>query len=247
MAREIDAVCVSRVTFAMPPGTRCVIGRSSGTARIENPVRVDTPAFSSDVAFSPSVKAVQARKGSRDQFEQMEKDGGWRTQITLALTQFIEAQISLFLATASAAGQPYVQHRGGPPGFLKVLDERTLGFVDFAGNRQYITLGNLAENPRAQLFLMDYTNRRRVKLWGTARVVEGDPALTAQLMPMSYRARASQVILFSVTAWDTNCQQHIPQRYEAADVAAAVAERDRRIAELEQELAELRGGSAELS
>jgi predicted pyridoxine 5'-phosphate oxidase superfamily flavin-nucleotide-binding protein len=173
----------------------------------------------SDVAFTQSVKAVQERKGSRQAYARMEQSGSWATRITPDLRAFIEAQNSVFLATASASGQPYVQHRGGPPGFLQVLDDRTVGFVDFVGNRQYITLGNLAENPQAHLFLIDYTHRQRVKLWGVARVVEDDAALTARLMPAGYRARPSQVILFSVTAWDANCPQHIPQRFEAADVA----------------------------
>lgn len=197
--------------------------------------------FSSDVAFTPTVKAIQARKGSRRSYARQEENGGWQTTISGDLKAFIEAQTSVFLATANAEGQPYIQHRGGPAGFLKVLDEHTLGFVDFAGNRQFITSGNLADNPKAYLFLIDYANRRRIKIWGTARVVEGDEALTAQLMPHSYKARPEQVILFTVAAWDANCPQHIPQRFEAADVAAALAERDRRIAELESEVARLKG------
>jgi uncharacterized protein len=170
----------------------------------------------------------------------MEERGSWQTQITPELAAFIAAQNSVFLATASRDGQPYIQHRGGPPGFLRVLDDRTVAFVDFAGNRQYITQGNLAENPKAYLFLMDYAQRRRVKVWGEARVVEDDAELTASLMPQGYKARAEQVILFTVTAWDTNCRQHIPQRFEAADVAAALAERDQRIAALEAENRRLR-------
>ena len=194
---------------------------------------------SSDVAFSETVKAVQARKGSRRAYERVEERGGWQTRITPELAGFIEAQTSVFLATANRDGQPYIQHRGGPPGFLKVLDEQTVGFADFSGNRQYITLGNLADNPKAHLFLIDYVHRRRVKIWGEARVVEGDAALTDRLMPKGYEARPEQVILFTVTAWDSNCRQHIPQRFEAADVAAALDERDRRIAELEAEVKRL--------
>ena len=196
--------------------------------------------YSSDVAFSPSVKAVQARKGSRRSYALMEERGSWRTAITPELTEFIARQTSFFLATASRDGQPYIQHRGGPAGFLHVLDERTLAFADFSGNRQYISVGNLAENPKAYLFLIDYAERRRIKLWGEARVVEDDPALVAKLMPQGYKARPEQAIVFSVSAWDTNCPQHIPQRFEAADVAAALAERDKRIAALEAELARLR-------
>ena len=198
---------------------------------------------SSDVAFSETVKATQARKGSRRAYERVEERGGWQTRITPELAGFIEAQTSVFLATASREGQPYIQHRGGPPGFLKVLDEQTVGFADFSGNRQYITLGNLADNPKAHLFLIDYVHRRRVKIWGEARVVEGDAALIENLMPKGYEARAEQAILFTVTAWDSNCRQHIPQRFEAADVAAALDERDRRIAELEAEVKRLSGTS----
>lgn len=195
----------------------------------------------SDVAFTDTVKAIQMRKGSRTAYARMEADGGWEQAITADLRREIESQTSVFIATANAAGQPYIQHRGGPPGFLKVLDEHTIGFVDFAGNRQYITQGNLEENPKAQLFLIDYANRRRIKVWGTARVVEGDDALTRRLMPQGYRARPEQVVLFTVTAWDVNCPQHIPQRIDAADVQQAVASRDRRIAALEAEVARLKG------
>jgi predicted pyridoxine 5'-phosphate oxidase superfamily flavin-nucleotide-binding protein len=196
--------------------------------------------YSSDVAFTPAVKAVQEHKGSRASYARQEEMGSWKTQITPDLKIFIEAQTSVFLATANAHGQPYIQHRGGPPGFLRVLDEVTLGFVDFVGNRQYITLGNLAENPKAHLFLIDYAHRKRVKVWGEARVIEDDPVLTTGLMPKGYKARPSQVILFKVLAWDANCPQHIPQRLEAAEVATALAERDRRIAELEAQVALLR-------
>jgi|SRR5882724_4677010 len=199
---------------------------------------------SSDVAFTPTVKAVQARKGSRHGYEKMEKRGSWETVITPDLAAFIGAQTSVFLATANAEGQPYIQHRGGPAGFLRVLDDKTIAFVDFAGNRQYITQGNLADNPKAYLFLIDYAHRRRIKIWGEARVVEGAGALLARLMPEGYKARPEQVILFTVAAWDSNCPQHIPQRFEAADVAAALAERDARIAALEAEVARLRAGAS---
>jgi len=191
----------------------------------------------SDVAFTDTVKAIQARKGSRKTYERMEQGGGWETAIGDDLAAFIEEQTSVFLATANAAGQPYIQHRGGPPGFLRVLDPSTIGFADYRGNRQYISIGNLADNPKVHLFLIDYVNQRRVKIWGNATVVEDDPALVAKLMPKGYEARPERVILIHVTAWDVNCPQHIPQRLEAADVARVVAERDRRIAELEARLA----------
>ena len=196
--------------------------------------------YSSDVAFTSSVKAVQARKGSRRSYGCMEEKGSWETRITPDLALFIEGQTSMFLATVNAAGQPYMQHRGGPAGFLRVLDEKTLRFADFSGNRQYITQGNLADNPKAHLFLIDFAQRRRVKIWGEARVVEDDAELTTRLMPDGYKARPEQAILFTVSAWNANCPQHIPQRFEAADVAAALAERDKRIEMLEAELRRLR-------
>jgi len=206
-----------------------------------------TPAYTSDVAFTPSVKSVQTRKGSRHGYARMEDRGSWQSRITPDLAAFIAAQTSVFLATANRQGQPYIQHRGGPPGFLRVLDERTLGFVDFTGNRQFITQGNLADNPKAHLFLIDYAHRRRIKIWGEARVVEGDPERIAALMPEGYAARPEQVIVFTVTAWDANCPQHIPQRFEAADVAAALAERDERIRTLEAELQRLRAAPATIA
>ena len=196
--------------------------------------------YASDVAFTPTVKAVQARKGSRGAYARMEQQRGWSTRVTAELAQFIAAQTSVFLATANTQGQPYIQHRGGPPGFLQVLDDQTLGLADFAGNRQYITQGNLAENPKAHLFLIDYAQGRRVKIWGEARVVEGDAELTARLMPTGYKARPEQMILFSVSAWDENCARHIPRRFEASEVLAGLAQRDQRIEELEAEIRRLR-------
>jgi hypothetical protein len=196
--------------------------------------------ISSDVAFSPAVKAIQSRRGSRGGYSRKEEAGGFETRVTPQLKAFIGEQTSVFLATANARGQPYIQHRGGPPGFIRVLDERTLGFADFRGNRQFITLGNLAENPKAYIFLIDYANRRRIKIWGTARVVEDDPALMESLAVEGYKGVPEQAILFTVAAWDANCPQHIPQRFEAADVAAALAQRDEKIAALEAEIARLR-------
>ncbi|HWS40381.1 MAG TPA: pyridoxamine 5'-phosphate oxidase family protein [Arenimonas sp.] len=193
--------------------------------------------YSSDIAFTETVKAIQTEKGSRRAYANMERNGGWNTEISDDLQSFIEAQISVFLATANNDGQPYIQHRGGPPGFLRVLDEKTIGFVDFNGNRQFISSGNLSDNPKFHLFLIDYVNRKRVKIWGEAQVVEGDEALIAKLMPSDYKARAEQVILLKISAWDANCPQHIPIRYEAADVLAALELRNKRIAELESELA----------
>jgi predicted pyridoxine 5'-phosphate oxidase superfamily flavin-nucleotide-binding protein len=197
----------------------------------------DVRTFSSDVAFTSTVKAIQARKGSREAYAQVEQRGGWRTEIDENLSAFLSQTSSIYFATASADGQPYIQHRGGPKGFIKVLDKNTIAFADYSGNRQYITQGNLSENPKAHIFVMDYAHRRRVKIWGEARVVDDDPALLKSLMPVGYKARPEQVILFKISAWDTNCPQHIPQKFDAADVATALASRDARIAKLEAELA----------
>lgn len=201
----------------------------------------DTRIYSSDVAFTPAVKAIQTVKGSRAIFEE---HGHWRTEIDENLAAFLADANSFYLATASSDGQPYIQHRGGPKGFIKVLDKNTLAFADYRGNRQYITLGNLSENPKAYIFVMDYVHRRRVKIWGEARVVNDDPALMQSLMPKGYKARPEQAILLRISAWDTNCPQHIPQKFDSADVAAAISSRDARIAELEAELAASKGQPA---
>jgi uncharacterized protein len=200
--------------------------------------------YPSDAAFSPAVKAIQTRKGSREAYAHVEETRGWRTEVDDNLASFLSETTSFYLSTASADGQPYIQHRGGPKGFIKVLDKNTLAFADFAGNQQFITQGNLSENPKAHIFIMDYAHRRRVKIWGEAKIVEDDPALTRSLMPQGYRARPEQVIMCKIKAWDTNCPQHIPQKFDAADVAAALASRDTRIAELEAELARVKGEAA---
>jgi predicted pyridoxine 5'-phosphate oxidase superfamily flavin-nucleotide-binding protein len=198
----------------------------------------------SDVAFTDAVKVIQERKGSRRAYARMENGAGWSATITPDLAAFIAEQTSVFLATANAAGQPYIQHRGGPPGFLRILDERTLAFADFRGNRQFITQGNLAENPKAHLFLIDYAHRRRVKIWGEARVIEDDADLLAELMPKDYKSRGEQVVVFRVKAWDANCPQHIPMRFDAATVASALEARDREIAKLEAKIRLLQSARA---
>jgi predicted pyridoxine 5'-phosphate oxidase superfamily flavin-nucleotide-binding protein len=192
------------------------------------------------VAFTDSVKEIQTRKGSRASYAKLEQRGGWKDRVTPELAAFLAERDSFYLATANALGQPYVQHRGGPRGFLRVLDERTLAFADFSGNRQYISQGNLAENERAFLFLMDYARRRRIKIWGRARVVENDPALLERLADPVYEGRPEQAIVFHIEAWDVNCPQHIPQRFDAEQVTSTVAALQARIAELERENAGLR-------
>lgn len=198
--------------------------------------------FPSDVAFTPAVKALQTAKGSRAAYARMEETGGWETTVTPDLEAFLARIRSAFLATANADGQPYIQHRGGPPGFIRKVDDRTLGFADFAGNRQYISTANLSENDQAHLFLIDYEQRRRVKIWGRARMVEDDPALLRALTPTDYKARPERVFLLDLVAWDVNCPQHIPQRFEAEDVERALADRDAKIAALETHIRQLTGG-----
>ena len=211
----------------------------------------DVHTYSSDVAFTPTVKAIQARKGSREGYAGMENRGGFRTEIDADLASRLAETNSFYLATASADGQPYIQHRGGPKGFVKILDKNTIAFADYAGNRQYITQGNLSENAKAYMFVMDYAHRRRVKIWGEARMVDDDPALLQALTPKGYRARPEQVVLFKIAAWDTNCPQHIPQMFHAEDVGRTIMQFQARIKELEEEVAALKakttGGSAEAS
>lgn len=196
--------------------------------------------IASDVAFTPAVKAIQQEKGSRASYARMEHGDGWETTATEDLVEYLADLDMFYLGTANAAGQPYIQYRGGPPGFLKVLDEKTLGFADFGGNRQYITLGNLFENPKAFLFLMDYAHRRRVKVWGTARVLEGDADLLARLRDPEYPGKVERAILFTIEAWDVNCPQHIHLRFSERQIAPTIERLQSRIVELEAEVARLR-------
>lgn len=199
------------------------------------------PTFPSDVAFTPAVKAAQTRNGSREMYARVERGEGWPTRVTEELAAFLAEIDTFFLGTASAQGQPYIQHRGGPPGFLKVIDDNTLGFADFGGNRQYITLGNLSENPKAFIFLMDFANRRRVKLWGEARVVEDDPDLLELLRDRAYPGRVERAILFRIATWDINCPQHIQPRFTRGQIAPTIQELHSRIADLEAQLARAHG------
>jgi len=194
----------------------------------------------SDIAFTPSVKAIQERKGSRKQYARMEAGEGWSDTITQEFADFLSEVDSIYLATANVSGRPYIQHRGGPKGFLKVLDDRTLAFADFVGNRQYISLGNLAENNQAFLFLMDYATQTRIKVWGTAEVIEDDPDLLKQLTDSQYKGKPERVIRFHVEAWDANCRQHIPLKYSQEDVERIVQPLRDRLAVLEDENAILK-------
>jgi predicted pyridoxine 5'-phosphate oxidase superfamily flavin-nucleotide-binding protein len=201
----------------------------------------DPSSHPSDVAFTPSVKAAQTRLGSRPLMARAERERPWRTVVTEDLAQFLEHIDSFFFATATADGQPYIQHRGGPPGFLKPLDEKTLGFADFGGNKQYVTVGNLAENDRAHIFLLHHATKQRVKLWGRARIVEGNEALQNLLAMPGYPGRIERAVLFELTAWDANCQQHITARYSEAEIAPGINKLVARIQELEAEVARLGG------
>jgi len=192
--------------------------------------------FPSDIAFTPAVKAIQQRMGSRKNYARMEQSGGWQTTVTSDLTEFLADLDMFYLGTANAEGQPYIQYRGGPPGFLKVIDDRTLAFADFGGNRQYISVGNLSENPKAFLFLMDYASSRRVKVWGSVKVVEGDSELLAKLSDPTYPSRVERAFVFTVEAWDVNCPQHIHKRFSQRQVAPVINQLQARIAELESQL-----------
>ncbi len=196
----------------------------------------------SDLAFTPAVKAWQARLGSRAGYARRAEKKDWPDRVTPELAAFLAERDSFYLATASAAGRPYIQHRGGPAGFLKVLDHKHLAFADFGGNRQYITAGNLSENDRAAIFLMDYAGRQRIKLWGRARVVEDDAELLDRLVEPGYQAKPERAIVFEIEAWDVNCPQHITRRYTDDQIAPAIAKLQTRIEELEAEVAGLKVG-----
>lgn len=196
--------------------------------------------YPSDVAFTPTVKAIQQAKGSRQAYQGMEVRGGWETKVTPQLERFLAGLDMFYLGTANAEGQPYIQYRGGPRGFLRVVDEKTLAFADFGGNRQYVSIGNLQDNPKAFLFLMDYENRRRIKVWGTARVVEGNDRLNAELADPSYPAEVERAIVSEIEAWDVNCPQHIHPRVRIDRVSPVIDALEERIAELEAVLADLR-------
>jgi predicted pyridoxine 5'-phosphate oxidase superfamily flavin-nucleotide-binding protein len=196
--------------------------------------------YPSDIAFTPAVKNIQTAKGSRASYAKVER-GGWRTHVTPDLAEFLARLDMFYLGTSSAKGQPYIQYRGGSPGFLKVLDERTLAFADFGGNRQYITLGNLSENPKAFIFLIDYANQQRVKLWGSARVVEDDAELLGRLSDPDYPGKVERAIVFTIEAWDINCPQHIQKRFSQQQVEPLIEQLQQRITDLEAQLAQRQG------
>ena len=193
----------------------------------------------SELVFTPAARRAQAERGSAQQYDQRAAEG-FPDRVSPELASFLALQDTAFLATVAATGAPYIQHRGGPKGFIKVIDDRTLGFADYRGNRQYITLANLSENDRAYLFLIDFARRQRIKLWGRAKVIEGDSALIERLFDKGYRARPERAILFTIEAWDVNCSSHITARFTEAEVAEAATALQQRIVELQAENARLR-------
>ena len=234
---KMDIILGDSSTMCINPGKPRFI-RKKGTNQVEKIIAQNETAMtrpSSDIAFTPSVKAIQKQFGSRKQYARMEEAGGFSEAMTANLTNFIAERDFFYLATASADGQPYIQHRGGPKGFLNVIDKRTLAFADFTGNRQYISVGNLAENNKAFIFLMDYTTRTRIKIWGTAEVVADDQALLKDLTDASYKGRVERAIRFHIKAWDVNCRQHITQRFTTQEFDSIVQPLRTRITELKAE------------
>ncbi len=198
----------------------------------------------SSIVFTPAAQKAQAERGAAASYARRVEEG-FPDTVTPELAKFIAEQDMAFLGTASGNGAPYIQHRGGPKGFIKVIDEKTLGFADYRGNRQYITLANLSENDRAYLFLLDPARRQRIKIWGRARVIEDDAALVAKLFDEGYKAKPERAILFTIEAWDVNCSQHIVTRYTEAQLEDAFNDVRKHIATLEAENARLRAQLAQ--
>jgi len=191
-----------------------------------------TRAFT-QLSFSPAVKAAQASYGARDHGLRLEQKEPANDRLTDDLMKFIAGADSFFIATASRDGWPHVQHRGGPAGFLKILDDRTLAFADYAGNKQYITVGNLSENDRVLLFLIDYERGRRLKVWGRSRAIDDDPILLGRVRDPDYPAKAERVIRIDVMAFDLNCRQHFPKLVRERTVDRLTRDYEARLAALE--------------
>jgi predicted pyridoxine 5'-phosphate oxidase superfamily flavin-nucleotide-binding protein len=214
----------------------------TGAARSE--AHIDAMNNNSELVFTPAARRAQTERGSAKAYDGRVEEG-FPDRITPDLAQFIERLDTAFLATVSEAGAPYIQHRGGPRGFIKIIDDKTLGFADYRGNRQYITISNIEKDDRAFLFLLDAATRSRIKIWGRLRAVEGDKELTDKLFDQGYRAKPERVLLFTVEAWDVNCSQHITERFTKEEVAAAVSQIQQKIVALEAENAQLRAALAE--
>jgi hypothetical protein len=192
-----------------------------------------------EVAYSSAVLAMQRKMNATAINSELQRSDG-RNSVTPALATYLSTRVSFYLASASAAGQPYIQHRGGPPGFIKTIDHQTLAFADFEGNKQYTTLGNLSENSRLQLFFMDYGQRQRLKIWGRGEVVEHDERLLALVTPEAWRKPLRRAIRITVEAWDVNCPAYIPQLFTVDEMEAAEAALLARIEALETEIAQLK-------
>jgi len=188
--------------------------------------------YPSDIVFTSSVKKIQEKNGSRNSYARMEQYGGWNTKVTPDLEEFLSSIDSFYFGTSNVEGQAYIQHRGGQKGFLKVIDDEHLGFLDFSGNRQYISIGNLSENNKATIFLMHYPSQTRIKIWGTAEILN-DKQLIESLKDDSYRAKIERAIVFKVEAWDINCKQHIKQRFTAEEIEKITKPLHQKIKELE--------------
>lgn len=199
-----------------------------------------------DRVFTPAARAAQAARGSAKAYERRIAEG-FPGKVTPELAKFIAEQDTAFIATATRDGAPYVQHRGGPKGFIKVIDQQTLGFADYRGNRQYITLANLSENDRAFLFLLDPARKQRIKLWGRARIVENDPELIAKLFDPGYQARPERAVLFTIEAWDVNCSSHIVTRFTEGEIEEAFAVVRQKVDALEAENERLRATLATIT
>ena len=195
-----------------------------------------------DIAFTASVREQQARLGTASRNERLQALGGPNNRLGAAEVEFIAARDTFYMASVSESGWPYVQHRGGPAGFLRVLDDTTLGFADFRGNAQYVSTGNLHHDNRVSLILMDYPSKQRLKLLGRANLIEEaeDPALVARLENPGYRARVERAFVISVEAFDWNCPQHITPRFTQAELGSMVEPLQLRIRELEAQVVQLR-------
>ena len=198
------------------------------------------PKNPADILFSPATRAIQERYGSRDTIARLETRGHWKSHLSEDVIAFIRTRNSFYLGTASRDGRPYIQHRGGPPGFICVLDQETLAWPEFKGNRQHITAGNLYENNQAFIFLMDYSLPRRIKLWGRAEVVEDCNTLIPDIRSQPYYAKTARAIRFTVEAWDENCRQYIPSLSAETELINELKNSKLRVAELEAEIQQLR-------
>jgi len=200
-----------------------------------------------EIAFTPAVLAEQVHQGSAESYAKfLDPAAAPGNRLGPAEAAFVAQRDGFYQATVSETGWPYVQFRGGPRGFLKLLDEGTLAYADFRGNRQYLSVGNLKGDDRVALILVDYPNRRRLKVWGHARIVDvkEDPDLVARLHDPAYKARPERAVVIAVAALDWNCPQHLPQRYTLEELEPALSQLRAELQRLQAENAALRGETA---